>query len=60
MSDLQSKPAEFRAVIQITRKATGKVEEYVLTGTPELVDKEPQNGSDAPSSVSQHGRGPSN
>ena len=32
--NLQSKPAVLTAVVQITRKATGKVEEYVLTGTP--------------------------
>lgn len=34
MSTLTSQPAVLRAVIQIKRAATGKVEEYVLTGTP--------------------------
>lgn len=33
-NELKSAPAVFQAVIQITRKATGKVEEYTLTGTP--------------------------
>ena len=33
-NEVAAKPAELAAVIQITRKATGKVEEYVLTGTP--------------------------
>lgn len=37
---LTTQPAVMQAVIQITRKATGKVEEYVITGTPiEIEDK---------------------
>lgn len=31
---LPAAPAVLRATIQITRKATGKVEEYTLIGTP--------------------------
>ena len=33
-NEVKAQPAQLQAVIQITRKATGKVEEYVLTGTP--------------------------
>lgn len=37
---LTTQPAVMQAVIQITRKATGKIEEYVLTGTSaEIEDK---------------------
>lgn len=32
--ELRARPAILRAVIQITRASTGKVEEYVITGTP--------------------------
>ncbi len=40
MNELKTAPAVLQAVIQITRKATGKVEEYVITGTPaEIEDK---------------------
>lgn len=37
MSDnnLETQPAVLRATIQITRKATGKVETYEIVGTPE-------------------------
>ena len=31
---LQARPAVLRATIQITRAATGKVEEYEIVGTP--------------------------
>ena len=31
---LQARPAMLRATIQITRAATGKVEEYEIVGTP--------------------------
>ena len=34
---LTTQPAVMQAVIQITRKATGKVEEYVLTGSADEV-----------------------
>lgn len=33
-NDIKAQPAVLHAVIQITRKATGKVEEYTITGTP--------------------------
>ena len=33
MSEIQAQKAEFQMTIQITRKETGKVEEYLLTGT---------------------------
>ena len=33
--ELQAAPAELRMVVTITRKATGKVEEYVLVSIPE-------------------------
>ena len=33
----EAQPAILHALIQITRKATGKVEEYELTGTAEAV-----------------------
>jgi hypothetical protein len=36
-AQVQAQPATLRAVIQVTRKATGKVEEYELTGTAEAV-----------------------
>ncbi len=39
-NEVKAQPAVLTAVIQITRKATGKVEEHVLTGTPaEIEDK---------------------
>ena len=34
-SQVQAQPAVLQMTIQITRKATGEVEEYVLTGIPE-------------------------
>lgn len=34
MNEAKAEPAVVHAVIQITRKATGKVEEYTITGTP--------------------------
>lgn len=33
MNDLTGQPGELKATITITRKATGKVETYELTGT---------------------------
>lgn len=36
---LQAAPAVLHAVIQITRAATGKVEEYTLIGTPSKESK---------------------
>lgn len=33
MSDLKVKPSEMRATIQITRKATGKVDTYEIVGS---------------------------
>ena len=33
--ELQARPAVLRATIQITRAATGKVEEYEIVGTAE-------------------------
>lgn len=33
-NEVKAQPAVLHAVIQITRKATGKVEEYTLVGTP--------------------------
>ena len=33
-NEVKAQPAVLHAVIQITRKATGKVEEYTLTGVP--------------------------
>lgn len=41
-NDIQAQPAVLRAVIQITRKATGKVEEYVITGTPTEEPEDPK------------------
>lgn len=40
--ELQARPAVLRATIQITRAATGKVEEYELVGTAEV---EPPEGA---------------
>lgn len=40
---LQARPAVLRATIQITRAATGKVEEYEIVGTAEA--REPQTGA---------------
>lgn len=40
---LKATPAIFTAVIQITRAATGKVEEYTVTGVP--ADPEPTEGA---------------
>jgi hypothetical protein len=37
---LQAQPAILQATIHVTRKATGKVETYHLTGTPVLTPKE--------------------
>lgn len=34
MADLKGPPAELRATLTITRKATGKVEEYQIVGKP--------------------------
>lgn len=39
--ELQARPAVLRATIQITRAATGKVEEYEIVGTAEDTPKEP-------------------
>ena len=39
-NDAAAQPAVLTMVIQITRKDTGKVEEYTLTGTPEPEPKE--------------------
>jgi hypothetical protein len=33
--EVKAQPAVLRATIQITRKATGKVETYEIVGTPE-------------------------
>jgi hypothetical protein len=33
-NEVKAQPAVLHAVIQITRKETGKVEEYTLVGTP--------------------------
>ncbi len=33
---LKAQPGTLTATIQITRKATGEVEEYTITGTPEV------------------------
>lgn len=42
-NDLGAQPAVLTAVIQITRAATGKVEEYTITGTPlPLPDQQPE------------------
>jgi hypothetical protein len=38
-SDLQAQPAIVRATIHITRKATGKVDTYEITGTPDQSTK---------------------
>lgn len=38
---LEALPAVLRATIQITRAATGKVEEYEIVGTAEDTPKEP-------------------
>ncbi len=35
MSELQARPGEMRATIQVTRKATGKVETFELIGHPD-------------------------
>ena len=35
MSEVVSEPAELKLVVTITRKETGKVEEYILTPIPE-------------------------
>ena len=40
---LQARPAVLRATIQITRAATGKVEEYEIVGHAEA--REPQTGA---------------
>lgn len=53
MNDLSAQPAEFQAVITITRAATGKVEEYLLTGT--TVPEGEQNGSNAHNDIPQSG-----
>lgn len=44
MADLKTQPAVLQAVIQITRKDTGKVEEYVLTGAVDDAEKLKQAG----------------
>lgn len=48
---IEAQPAVLRATISITRKATGLVETYELVGTPAPELKEPDHGSDAPSSI---------
>ena len=53
MNELMSQPAEFKAVIQVTRVATGKVEEYILTGT--TVPEGGENVSNAHDHVPQSG-----
>jgi hypothetical protein len=42
-AELKAQPAVLRATIQITRKATGKVETYELTG---VVPAEPDNAEE--------------
>ena len=34
MNDAKAQPAVLKAIIQVKRKDTGKVDEYVITGTP--------------------------
>jgi hypothetical protein len=41
---VKAQPAVLRATIQITRAATGQVEEYTIVGTP-ISEKEPNHGS---------------
>ena len=56
MIELNGQPGELRLTLQITRKATGKVEEVELVG---FIDedklKELQNGSNALDGGSQRG-----
>ena len=46
MSDLQGQIGELRMTIQVTRAATGKVEEYELIGTP--LPEEPETVGEQP------------
>lgn len=39
-NDIKAQPAVLTAVIQIKRAATGKVEEYTITGTPLPADRQ--------------------
>ena len=50
MSEIKSQPGQIRAVIHITRKATGQTETHELVLTP----MESQNGSDAQRDPTQH------
>lgn len=49
MSDVQGSPGEVRFTIQVTRKETGKVEEYNMIGKvlPEQPVEEHDNGNNA-------------
>jgi len=49
---IEAQPAVLRATISVTRKATGVTETYEIVGTPVPEEKEPDHGSDAPSSIS--------
>lgn len=47
MNNLVGQPSELKMTVKITRKATGKVEEYQLTGNAvkkETISKEASNG----------------
>lgn len=53
MSELKAQPAEFRATIHVTRKATGKVETYELVSVPDEQpkQKDSEHGSHAHNDV---------
>lgn len=56
MNDLKGTIGELNMVIQITRKETGKVEEFKLTGfVDENQLKEIQNGSNTLNVSAEHG-----
>ena len=48
MNELQAGEAVATAVVQITRKATGKVEEYTLTFTAPVEPESEQNKAEPP------------
>jgi hypothetical protein len=45
MNDLTGQPAEVKMTVKVTRKDTGKVEEYELIGKVDTTDKGQDNGS---------------
>lgn len=44
---LAGQPGEMKMTVHVTRKATGKVETFELTGTPVIVPDEPEKEKDA-------------